>query len=133
MKRLCGRNYDEPDVQTELARYPFRTVRAPHGGVAITINYAGAEVNILAEHFLSMVLVYMHEVACTVNDQGISEVVLAVPSHYTDLQRRSYLRACEAARLNCVKLVNEPAAVALEYGYYKAAKGLFHESKPING
>lgn len=39
MKLLVGRNYDEPDVQEELKRFPYKTVKMPHGGVGITVMY----------------------------------------------------------------------------------------------
>jgi len=60
------------------------------------------------------------------------ESVIAVPFWFTDGQRRAIGHACEVAGVNCLRIINEPTAVALGYGYHKAMKGHYSSaSKPV--
>lgn len=89
--------------------------------------------NILAEHFLAILMKQANEVVKSNNSGvGIADVVFAVPYWFTDLQRRAYMHAATIAGVHCLKVVNEPTAVALGYGIYKSAKGLFHATEPTN-
>ncbi|GIY79052.1 heat shock 70 kDa protein 4L [Caerostris extrusa] len=59
----------------------------------------------------------------------VQDCVVSVPIYYTDVERRAILDAAEIAGLNVLRLMNEPTAVALAYGFYKQD---LPEDKPKN-
>lgn len=130
MKLLVGRKYEEEDVQTELKRHAFKHQKMPHGGVGICMMYNDEEIVVSAEHVLAMMLVKLKSIAAAANSNvKIGEAVLAVPSWFTDAQRRGVDTACRIAELNCLKVANESTTIALGYGIYKSAKKLFSETE----
>jgi len=133
MKLLVGRKFDEPDVQRELKRSTFSSVKLPSGGVGIKVIYNDEEMVLSAEHVMAMMIVKLKDIAAKANSGvQIGESVLTVPYWFTDAQRRGVLNACEIAQLNCLKIANESTAIALSFGIYKSAKKLFSETDPIH-
>jgi heat shock protein 4 len=133
MKLLVGRRYDEPAVQRELARAPYRHCAREDGGVGIIVEYDNEQKVLAAEHVMGMMLSLAKTIAYNANSKvPIGDAVLAVPCWYTDAQRRGVLDACAIVGLNCLKVVNETTAIALSYGIYKSAKGLFSETDPVH-
>ena len=49
----------------------------------------------------------------------VTDCVISCPSFMTDTERRALLDAAQIVGLNCLKLMNDTSAVALNYGYYK--------------
>ena len=131
MKLLVGRNYDDPEVQEELARTPLRHTKMPHGGVGFIVDYNDDTITVSAEHIMAIMLTRVKGIVSHANGVNLGDGVLAVPSWFTHSQRIGVLNACTVAELNCLKVVNEGTAIALSYGIYKSAKGLFHESEPV--
>ena len=131
MKLLVGRRFDDPDVQKELSKQPFKAAKLPSGGVGIVVAYGDEPTTISAEHFMAMMLVRAKEIAAKANNNVmIGDSVLAVPHNFTDAQRRGVLNACEIAQLPCLKVTNESNAIALSYGIFKSAKNLFSDKDP---
>jgi heat shock protein 4 len=130
MKLFVGRNYDDAEVQAELARTALKHTRMPHGGVGFNVSYNDETLTISAEHIMAIMLTRIKGIVQQANGVNLADGVLAVPSWFTDSQRVGVLNACAIAELNCLKVVNEGTAIALSYGIYKSAKGLFHESEP---
>ena len=133
MKLLVGRRYDEPAVQAELAKAPFRHTRTVDGGVGVIVTYNDEDKVIPAEHLMAMMLSLGKTIAFNANNKvNIADSVLAVPCWFTDAQRRGIMNACSIVGLNCLKVVKETTAIALSYGIYKSAKGLFSETEPVH-
>lgn len=133
MKLLVGRKFDDAQVQRDLAKLPFKTVRLPSGGVGISIVYNDEPLVLSAEHAMAMMLVKAKDVSAKANsDVSIGDSVLAVPHWFTESQRRGVLQACEIASLNCLKVTTESSAIALSYGIFKSAKKLFSETEPTH-
>lgn len=133
MKLLVGRRYDEPAVQAELAKAPFRHTRTVDGGVGVIVTYNEEDKVIPAEHLMAMMLSLGKTIAFNANNKvNIADSVLAVPCWFTDAQRRGIMNACSIVGLNCLKVVKETTAIALSYGIYKSAKGLFSETEPVH-
>lgn len=137
MKLLVGRQYDDDDVQKEITRNSYKCCKLLSGGVGIIIKYNNDDIIISAEHAMAMMLVKAKEISNNANISNInnniipvSDVVIAVPNHYTDSQRRGILDACKIASINCLKVANETSAIALSYGIFKAAKKIFSDSIP---
>merc|ERR1712198_590820 len=66
-----------------------------------------------------MLLTELRGTAETSLKKTVTDCVISVPSFYTDFQRRAFLRATNITGLNCLKLMNETTAVALNYGLFK--------------
>ena len=133
MKLLVGRKFDDADVQKEMAKMPYKTVKMPNGGVGISIKYNDEPLTISAEHAMAMMLVKAKDVSSKANNGvNIGDAVLAVPHWFTEAQRRGVAQACEIAGVNCLKVANESSLVALSYGIFKSAKKLFSETEPVH-
>lgn len=131
MKLLVGRKFDDAEVQAELAKLPFKTVKLPGGGVGITITYNDEPLVVSAEHAMAMMLVKAKDTSAKANaGVNIGDAVLAVPHWFTEAQRRGVVQAAEIASLNTLKVANESTLVALSYGIFKSAKKLFSETEP---
>ena len=63
MKLLVGRKFDDADVQKEMAKMPYKTVKMPNGGVGISIKYNDEPLTISAEHAMAMMLVKAKDVS----------------------------------------------------------------------
>jgi len=133
MKNLVGRNFDEPEVQAELARASFTGVKMEGGRIGVAVNYDDEDIVVPMEHILAMMLAKVNTIANEANNGvNIGDAVIAVPAWFTDAQRKGYASACKIAELNCLKLINESTAIALGYGIWKSAKKLFSETDPIH-
>jgi heat shock 70kDa protein 4 len=132
MKLLVGRNYDDEDVQLELSKTPFKHARLPNGSVGIAVEYNNDQIVLSAEHIMGMMLTKLKDIVSYANGVNIGDSVLAVPAWFTDSQRKGIMTACEIADLPCLKIANEGTCVALSYGIYKSAKGLFSETEPTH-
>lgn len=66
-----------------------------------------------------MYLGKLRDIAANELKSGVCDVVIAVPGWYTEVQRRALLDAAQIAGLNCLRLINDTAAVALGYGITK--------------
>mmetsp|Transcript_21820 Transcript_21820/g.19880 ORF Transcript_21820/g.19880 Transcript_21820/m.19880 type:complete len:794 (+) Transcript_21820:57-2438(+) len=131
LKLLVGRKFSDPAVKKEIDNLPFKTVELPSGGVGAKVVYDGNETIIPVEHLLAMLLIRAKQISAEANSGvNIGDAVLAVPAWFTDNQRRGLLVASEIAQLNTLKVVNESTAIALSYGIFKSAKGLFSETDP---
>ena len=123
-KRLLGRPFDDPAVQEELSRAPFAAEAGADGGVqllcpALARSLAPEEVS---EH----VLRHLVGLAAAAHPQAAGapiRAVIAVPARFTDAQRQATRRAATAAGLELLRLINEPTAAALAYGFGCPAGG----------
>eukprot|EP01039_Chlorochromonas_danica_P008469 gene8469-9335_t len=133
MKMLVGRQFDDADVQKEIARQPYKCVKMSHGGVGVVMRYNDEEVVMPVEHLLAVLLVKAKTISANAAaGVNLADAVLAVPFWYTDSQRRALIHACQLAELNCLKIANEATAIALSYGIFKSAKKLFSETDYVH-
>jgi heat shock protein 4 len=133
MKLLVGRKFDDPEVQQEMAKQPYKTVKMPSGGVGISIMYNDEPMVVSAEHAMAMMIVKAKDVSSKANaGVNIGDSVFSVPAWFTEAQRRGVLQAIEIASLNTLKVANESTNVALSYGIFKSAKKLFSETEPMH-
>jgi len=132
-KLLIGRHFDDPEVQEELNKLPFKSSRLPNGGVGIILSYNNEDITVPAEHLFAMILIKAKEISAFANNGvNLADAVLAVPNWFTDAQRRAILHAAEIASLNVLKVANESLLIALSYGIFKSAKKLFSETDPVH-
>ncbi|CAL9091482.1 unnamed protein product [Musa textilis] len=120
-KRLIGRRYSDPSVQSDMKLWPFRIVPGPGDKPLIVVTYKGEEKRFTPEEISSMVLSKMREVAEAFLGQTIKDAVVTVPAYFNDSQRQATKDAGSIAGLNVIRMINEPTAAAIAYGLDKKA------------
>lgn len=116
VKRLIGRHYDTPEVQKALGLAPYEIVRSESGDAWIEINS-----KLLSPQEISaIVLSKMKQVAEEYLGYKTLDAVITVPAHFNDLQRQATKDAGKIAGFNVKRIINEPTAAALAYGFDKS-------------
>jgi len=122
-KRLIGRKFTDPVVQSDMKHWPFK-VKAGDGDIPrIQVNYKGEEKTFAAEEISSMVLTKMKETAEAFTGKDVKDVVVTVPAYFNDSQRQATKDAGAIAGLNVLRIINEPTAAAIAYGLDKKSAG----------
>jgi len=115
IKRLIGRNFDDPEVQRDKSWLPFDIQKSSTGGVEIKM----ADKWYKPEEISAMVLGKLKADAEAKLGQKIEEAVITVPAYFDDSQRQATKNAGEIAGLKVKRIINEPTAAALAYGLNK--------------
>ncbi|XP_029049334.1 heat shock 70 kDa protein cognate 4-like [Osmia bicornis bicornis] len=121
-KRLIGRRFDDPAVQSDMKHWPF-TVMNEGGRPKIKVSYKGEEKAFFPEEVSSMVLTKMKEIAEAFLGKTVTDAVITVPAYFNDSQRQATKDAGAIAGLNVLRIINEPTAAAIAYGLDKKASG----------
>merc|ERR1711968_350538 len=121
-KRLIGRKYDDPVVQSDMKHWPFKVV-SDSGTPKIQVEFKGETKTFAAEEISSMVLSKMKETASAVTGKDIKDAVITVPAYFNDSQRQATKDAGTIAGLNVMRIINEPTAAAIAYGLDKKSSG----------
>jgi len=114
-KRLIGRRYDSPEVKKAKAMYPYDIEEGPHNDVRAKVG----EQDFSLPEISSMVLQEMRGVAEEYLGEKVTEAVITVPAYFNDNQRQATKDAGKIAGLEVLRIINEPTAAALAYGYGK--------------
>ncbi|XP_052610542.1 heat shock protein 105 kDa isoform X2 [Peromyscus californicus insignis] len=118
-KRFHGRAFSDPFIQKEKASLSYDLVPMKNGGVGIKVMYMDEEHLFSVEQITAMLLTKLKETAENNLKKPVTDCVISVPSFFTDAERRSVLDAAQIVGLNCLRLMNDMTAVALNYGIYK--------------
>ncbi|XP_063002210.1 heat shock 70 kDa protein-like [Elgaria multicarinata webbii] len=115
-KRLIGRSYGDPLVQSDLKRYPFQVVEGGNGKVKIQVSYRGLEKVFHPEEISAMVLSNLKQMAEAYLGRPVTQAVITVPAYFNDAQRQATIDAAAIAGLSVLALINEPTSAAIAYG-----------------
>jgi heat shock protein 1/8 len=118
-KRLIGRRFSDPLVQSDINLWPFKVIEGPSDKPMIVVNYKGEEKHFSAEEISCMVLIKMREIAEAYLGKTVKNVVVTVPAYFNDSQRKATRDAGGLAGLNVLRIINEPTAAAIAYGLNK--------------
>merc|ERR1711896_84038 len=121
-KRLIGRKFDDPVVQSDCKHWPFKIVNDSNTP-KIQVQYKGETKTFSAEEISSMVLTKMKETASAFTGKDVKDVVVTVPAYFNDSQRQATKDAGAIAGLNVLRIINEPTAAAIAYGLDKKTAG----------
>merc|ERR1712017_19913 len=122
-KRLIGRKFNDPVVQSDMKHWPFKVVAKDGDKPHITVNFKGEEKTFSPEEISSMVLTKMKETGEAFTGKTVKDVVVTVPAYFNDSQRQATKDAGTIAGLNVMRIINEPTAAAIAYGLDKKATG----------
>ncbi|KAM4016053.1 heat shock cognate 71 kDa protein-like [Anomaloglossus baeobatrachus] len=114
-KRLIGRRFDDPVVQSDMKHWPF-TVINDGGRPKVQVEYKGETKTFYAEEVSSMVLTKMKEISEAYIGKTITNAVITVPAYFNDSQRQATKDAGTISGLNVLRIINEPTAAAIAYG-----------------
>lgn len=114
VKRLIGRRFEDEEVQKDLNIMPYKIVKGGEG-VKVTMgdkDYSPQEVS-------AMILQKIKADAESRLGETITEAVITVPAYFDDSQRQATKDAGKIAGLEVKRIINEPTAAALAYGFDK--------------
>ncbi|MBI5533220.1 MAG: molecular chaperone DnaK [Deltaproteobacteria bacterium] len=114
-KRLIGRKWSSPQVKNAVLTSSYRIVEGPHGDVRIQLrdkSYSVSEIS-------AMVLQEMKVIAEDYLGEPVQKAVVTVPAYFNDNQRQATKDAGQIAGLDVIRIINEPTAAALAYGFGK--------------
>jgi molecular chaperone DnaK len=115
VKRLIGRKYSAPEVEKMRGVVPFEIVEAPNGDAHIKVLdrvYSPPEIS-------AIVLQRLKLAAEEFLGDRITEAIITVPAYFDDMQRQATRDAGKIAGLDVERIINEPTAAALAYGFGK--------------
>jgi molecular chaperone DnaK len=114
-KRLMGRRWDSAAVRTMVETMPYPIVEGPNDDARVKLRdrvYSVPEIG-------SIILQEMRLIAEEYTGEKIEKAVVTVPAHFNDAQRQATKDAGRIAGLDVVRIINEPTAAALAFGYGK--------------
>ncbi|MEZ4103592.1 MAG: molecular chaperone DnaK [Candidatus Paceibacterota bacterium] len=115
IKRFIGHNFDEPEVQKDIAAVPFETRKAANGGIEVKFGEEWKR----PEEISAMILQKIKADVEAKIGAKVTEAVITVPAYFNDAQRQATKDAGKIAGLEVKRIINEPTAAALAYGFNK--------------
>jgi len=115
VKRLIGRNFEDPTVKKDIAAAPFKIVNSEKGDAWIEAKnerYSPSQIS-------AFILIKMKETAEKYLGQEVTKAVITVPAYFNDAQRQATKDAGKIAGLEVLRIINEPTAASLAYGLDK--------------
>ncbi|PIE70073.1 MAG: molecular chaperone DnaK [Deltaproteobacteria bacterium] len=115
VKRLIGRKFDAPIVQSDKKILPYKLEKAANGDIRINIKgkqHSPAEIS-------SFILANIKATAENYLGSDVTDAVITVPAYFDDSQRQATKDAGRIAGLNVLRIINEPTAASLAYGLDK--------------
>ncbi|KKS29030.1 MAG: Chaperone protein DnaK [Parcubacteria group bacterium GW2011_GWA2_43_11] len=115
IKRFIGHSYDEEAVQKDKEIVAYKVNKADNGGVLIKMG----EKDYRPEEISAMILQKLKADAERKLGEKITQAVITVPAYFNDSQRQATKDAGKIAGLEVLRIINEPTAAALAYGFNK--------------
>ncbi|OGJ01367.1 molecular chaperone DnaK [Candidatus Nomurabacteria bacterium RIFCSPLOWO2_12_FULL_44_11] len=122
IKRFVGHTFDEPNAQKDIKAVPFETRKSENGGIDVKMGDPakdGAGKWYRPEEISAMILQKLKTDAEARLGTKITEAVITVPAYFNDAQRKATKDAGQIAGLDVKRIINEPTAAALAYGFNK--------------
>jgi len=116
IKRLIGRNFKDPIVKKDQALVPYNIVAADNGDAWVEAEgkkYSPSQIS-------AYILQKMKETAENYLGEKVTQAVITVPAYFNDSQRQATKDAGKIAGLDVLRIINEPTAAALSYGFDKS-------------
>lgn len=117
-KRLIGRTFDDKVTQDFIKRWPFKVINK-NNKPYYSVQYMGETREFSPEEISSMILVKMKEIAESYLGTKVTSAAITTPAHFNDAQRQATKDAGAIAGLNVLRIINEPTASAMAYGFDK--------------
>ncbi|MFZ2763816.1 MAG: molecular chaperone DnaK, partial [Minisyncoccia bacterium] len=115
IKRFIGHTFADPAVQKDKTTVPYEIKNGPTGGVLVNMS----EKDYRPEEISAMILQKLKSDAEAKLGEKITEAIITVPAYFNDSQRQATKDAGQIAGLDVKRIINEPTAAALAYGFNK--------------
>ena len=115
VKRLVGRNFEDPSVKKDIETAPFKIINSDKGDAWIEAKgnkYSPSQIS-------AFILQKMKETAEKYLGSEVKQAVITVPAYFNDAQRQATKDAGKIAGLEVLRIINEPTAASLAYGLDK--------------
>jgi len=123
IKRFIGHTFSDPAVQKDKATVPFEVKTGSTGGVLVKMSDpstgSGQAKDYRPEEISAMILQKLKTDAEAKLGEKITEAIITVPAYFNDSQRQATKDAGQIAGLDVKRIINEPTAAALAYGFNK--------------
>jgi len=114
VKRLIGRSFEDKEIQEDLKLMPYKIIKA-NGGVKVKMR----DKEHTPQEISAMILQKLKSDAEEKLGEKITEAVITVPAYFNDSQRQATKDAGKIAGFDVKRIINEPTAAALAYGFNK--------------
>ncbi|MCF7820129.1 MAG: molecular chaperone DnaK [Candidatus Pacebacteria bacterium] len=115
VKRLIGRKFEDEEVQKDIKNYPYKIVKSGEG---VKVKFSDDKEH-SPQEVSAMILSKMKADAESKTGEKITEAIITVPAYFNDSQRQATKDAGKIAGLEVKRIINEPTAAALAYGFDK--------------
>ena len=115
IKRFMGHNFDEEGVQKDIKNVSFEVRKTSTGGIEVKFG----DKWIRPEEVSAMILTKLKNDAEARLGEKVTQAVITVPAYFNDSQRQATKDAGQIAGLEVMRIINEPTAAALAYGFNK--------------
>jgi molecular chaperone DnaK len=112
-KRLIGRKWGAAAVRSCIETMPYRIVEGPHGDVRIMLREQVLSIPEISAYILQETKIIADEYL----GEEVTKAVVTVPAYFNDGQRQATKDAGRVAGLEVIRIINEPTAAALAYGF----------------
>ncbi len=119
IKRFIGHSFDEAGVQQDQKTVAYEIGKAQNGGVKIKLNEKDGVKEYTPEELSAMILTKLKNDAEAKLGDKVTEAIITVPAYFNDAQRQATKDAGKIAGLDVKRIINEPTAAALAYGFNK--------------
>ena len=119
-KRLIGRKFSDKEVTEEMKKLSFKIIKSNiDESPKIEIMNNGVPLSYYPVEIASFIIKKMVQSAENYLNTNISKLVITVPAYFNDSQRKLTKQAAELAGIKVLRVINEPTAAALAYGFDK--------------
>jgi len=115
IKRLIGRRHDDPMTEKDKGLVPYKIISSANGDAWVEVKnekYSPSQIS-------AFTLIKMKETAENYLGEKVDKAVITVPAYFNDSQRQATKDAGKIAGLEVLRIINEPTAAALAYGFDK--------------
>ena len=118
VKRIIGRNFSDPIVQNDIKLFPFKVIKnSKTNKPLIQIENKNEKKDYYPEQISSMILKHVKKYSEEFLGKKVNKAVISVPAYFNESQKKATKVAGEIAGLNVIRIINEPTAGAIAYGY----------------
>jgi heat shock protein 1/8 len=119
IKRILGKKFSDDTVQADLTDFPYTVIPDRNDLPLVKVQYKGEEKTFKPEQISALILNKMRDIAEAHLGMTVKKAVITVPAYFNDSQRIATKNAAAIAGLECEKIINEPTAACMCYGFDK--------------
>ncbi len=117
VKRLVGKTMHDATIKKDIKKWPFTVEAGENGKPQVRVSYRNKNETFYPEQISAMILSKLKVLAGEFYRSPITKAVITVPAAFTDAQRQATIDAGRMAGLEVLRIINEPTAAAIAYGY----------------